>query len=273
MCHRLGNLPPFFFTVLVIRGIGLYVWAAWRCGAGIGRRQKAETGRKMAQKITGLRRLKHFILNGFIRAPIELALLMPYGLRVRFMGAMMRHVIAPFTGYRRRALDNLALIWPEMPLSERRRIAAGACENAGRALIENYATRDLIARMKDVPIEGPGYEALRQAQAQGRPVILMTGHFGNYEAARAALVSRGFQIGGLYRPMVNAYFNAHYERTMQAFGGPVFAQGRQGTTGFVRHLKAGGHLVLLHDQKVTGGSWIDFLGQPAQTATSAAELA
>lgn len=227
----------------------------------------------MAQTITGLRRLKHLVLNALIRTPIELALLLPYGVRVRFMGWTMRWIIAPLAGYRKRADENLAMIWPDLPLADRNRIAAAACDNAGRTLIENYSTDELIARMKEVPITGAGFAALAKAQAEGRPVILSSGHFGNYQAVRAALMSRGYKVGGLYRPMVNAYFNAHYLRTMQAFGGPFFAQGRQGTTGFVRHLKAGGHLGLLHDQKVAGGALIDFLGHPAQTAVSAAELA
>ena len=72
--------------------------------------------------------------------------------------------------------------------------------------------------------------------------------------------------------MRNRYFNSHYVRTMEAFGGPVFPQGRSGTAGFVRHLKAGGLLVLLFDQSAKGAQ-IDFLGKPARTALSAAELA
>ncbi len=72
--------------------------------------------------------------------------------------------------------------------------------------------------------------------------------------------------------MSNRYFNAHYVRTMEAFGGPIFPQGRAGTTGFVKHLKAGGLLVLLFDQRA-GSDYIDFLGEPARTALSAAELA
>ena len=40
----------------------------------------------------------------------------------------------------------------------------------------------------------------------------------------------------------------------------------------MRHLKAGGLLVLLFDQHAAGEA-IDFLGQPALTALSAAELA
>ncbi|HBR39360.1 MAG TPA: lauroyl acyltransferase, partial [Sulfitobacter pontiacus] len=64
-----------------------------------------------------------------------------------------------------------------------------------------------------------------------------------------------------------------YVQTMEAFGGPVFPQGRRGTAGFVRHLKEGGQLVLLFDQHVFGAPALDFLGQPANTALSAAELA
>ena len=60
---------------------------------------------------------------------------------------------------------------------------------------------------------------------------------------------------------------------MERFGGPVFPQGRKGTAGFVRHLKKGGQLVLLFDQHVQFAPILDFMGAPARTALSAAELA
>ena len=186
---------------------------------------------------------------------------------------MMRRVIGPLAGYRDRALENLALVWPDRPLAEREAIAAASLDNAGRTLIENYSTRAFTRRAAGLEPTGPGYPALLAAREAKRPVILVSGHFGNYEAARAALVARGFQIGGLYRNLSNRYFNAHYVRTMEAFGGPVFPQGRAGTAGFVRHLKAGGQLVLLFDQDVSSAPPLDFLGQPARTALSAAELA
>lgn len=214
-----------------------------------------------------------FAANVVLRLLIRIALWLPYEVRVRMMGMLTRRIIAPLVGYRRRARNNLAMIWPTMPKADRHAIADACCDNAGRTLIENYSTRELMARMADTPITGPGFPALQVARAAGRPAILVSGHFGNYEAARAALVGHGYQIGGLYRPMRNAFFNDHYVRTMEAFGGPVFPQGRQGTAGFVRHLKAGGQLVLLFDQNVHGAPLLDFLGKPAATATSAAELA
>ena len=218
-------------------------------------------------------RLDHFLVNLAARGLIGLALALPYPWRVGFTGWLMRRVIGPFAGYDRRARENLALIWPGKPQAERNAIAAASLDNAGRTLIENYSTRAFTARARSIEPEGPGYGALIAARNDKRPVILVSGHFGNYEAARAALVARGFDIGGLYRNLSNRYFNAHYVKTMQAFGGPVFPQGRAGTAGFVRHLKEGGQLVLLFDQDVPGAPALPFLGHPARTALSAAELA
>ncbi len=217
--------------------------------------------------------LRHWLQNAVVRGLIRLALVVPYERRVPMFGALLRRVVAPLIGYRQRALDNLELIWPQMPLSERKAIADAVADNAGRTLIENYSSAEFFSRMRQIKPIGPGFSALQEAAKQGRPAILVSGHFGNYEAARASLAAHGFAVGGLYRPMINPYFNRHYVRTMEAFGGPIFAQGRKGTAGFVRHLRAGGQLVLLFDQRVDGAPWIDFLGRPARTSLSAAELA
>ncbi|MEQ6202756.1 lauroyl acyltransferase [Sulfitobacter sp. HNIBRBA2951] len=215
----------------------------------------------------------HYASNLVIVGLIRAALMLPYATRVRFMGAVVERAIGPLAGYRKAALKNLALIWPQMPQSERDAIASRCLNNVGRTFIENYSSRDFPKRLADNPLTGDGAAALEAAVAEGRPVVLVTGHYGNYEATRAALVARGLNIGGLYRDMKNPYFNAHYVKTMEAFGGPVFPQGRRGTAGFVRHLKDGGQLVLLFDQHVFGAPEFDFLGQPANTAPSAAELA
>lgn len=218
-------------------------------------------------------RLDHFLVNLAARGLIGLALALPYRWRVGFGGWLVRRVVGPLAGYRTRARANLALIWPDRPEAERNAIAEAALDNAGRTLIENYSAAAFQTRAAATEPQGPGYGALIAARDAGRPVILVSGHFGNYEAARAALVARGFEIGGLYRNLRNRYFNAHYVRTMEAFGGPVFPQGRAGTAGFVRHLKAGGQLVLLFDQDMATGVALPFLGRPARTALSAAELA
>lgn len=219
-----------------------------------------------------MRNVVHYLSNALIVGVIRLGLAMPYAVRVRSVGWLVQHVIGPVAGYRKRALDNLAMIWPDMPHKRRQEIASACLNNVGRTFIENYSAKDFPKRMAQNALHGPGVDALKEAAQKGQAVILVTGHFGNYEATRAALVASGYNFGALYRNMKNPYFNPHYVKTME-FAGPIFAQGRKGTAGFVRHLKSGGQLVLLFDQHVQFAPILDFMGAPARTALSAAELA
>lgn len=214
----------------------------------------------------------HFAQNLAVRGLIGIVLAVPYRWRVPLMGWILRKPLARVTGYHQRIMANLALIWPEMPLSEHLKIASQCLDNAGRSLIESYSGEEFVQRVAQITPQGPGAEALAQAKAEGRAVILSSGHLGNYEAARACLVQHGYDVGGLYRPMRNRYFNAHYIRTMEQFGPTMFPQGRKGTAGFVKHLKSGNALVLMMDPRSPGAE-IEFLGHPAQTSLSAAELA
>ena len=213
-----------------------------------------------------------WLADRVLRAVIGVVMRMPYEQRVPAMGRILRGGIAPLAGYRKRAERNLAMIYPAMPAQQRREIANGCCDNFGRTLIENYSWREFGRRLQATQATGAGLEALADAAAQKRPVIFVTGHFGNHEAPRHILTALGHNIGGLYRPMGNTFFNAHYAQTMTSWGGPVFAQGRKGTMGFVRHLKSGGMGTLLFDVSASGPA-IPFLGQPAHTATSAADIA
>ncbi len=208
-----------------------------------------------------------------LRGLIGTAMRMPYAQRVPFMGAALRRVIGPLAGYRRRAESHLGYIYPDMPDDVRRRVADGVCDNFGRTLIENYSWSELGKRLATTDATGSGLEHIARAKSDGQPVIFVTGHFGNHETPRHVLTRMGYDVGGLYRPMTNAYFDAHYAPTMTAWGGPVFAQGRRGTMGFARHLKSGGMGTLLFDVASSSGTPIQFMGQSAKTATSAADLA
>lgn len=207
-----------------------------------------------------------------LRGLIGTVLRLPYETRVPMMGSALRRAIGPLVGYFKRAEENLALIYPDMPDAERRALAEACCDNFGRTLIENYSWQEFGARLADTTPTGAGLDPLADAAAAKRPVIFVTAHFGNHEAPRQVLTAMGHTIGGLYRPAQNQYFNAHYAKTMTSWGGPVFEQGRRGTMGFARHLKSGGMGTLLFDVAAKGPR-IPFLGRPAHTATSAADIA
>lgn len=214
-----------------------------------------------------------WIIDRTLRGIIRTAMALPYARRVRWFGAMVERGVAPLAGYRKRAEEQLAFIWPDMDASARRVLANRVCNNFGRTMIENYSGADFAQQISSATVGGAGLDPLAQAKAQGRPVLFVTGHFGNHEAPRQALVQRGYTIGGLYRPIANPYFNAHYAQNMLEMSGDVFPQGRKGTVGFVRMLKAGGMGTLLFDVRATGFAKIPFMGQPAHTATSVADIA
>ncbi len=213
------------------------------------------------------------VTNAAARGVIGLALALPYRWRVPLMGWVAARIAAPLAGWDKRVRANLAHVMPDLPEAEVRRMVRRVPDNIGRALIETYSGDTFRARLRDAPLNGPGVAALEAAHRGGRPVLFITGHFGNYEAARAALTMRGYTVGGLYNPMENPLFNAHYTRAMAALGEPIFPRSRKGMARMVRHVRGGGMVGLIVDQFIRHGTPLDFLGKPALTALSAAEMA
>jgi KDO2-lipid IV(A) lauroyltransferase len=217
--------------------------------------------------------LRHRLQDRALRGLIWLLLCLPYRWRVPLCGWVMSRVIAPVAGYRRRVRENLAMVLPDLDPGEVSRIARAVPDNVGRTVIEIYSGAEFIARAASQPLTGGGVAALETAHRSGRPVILVTGHFGNYDASRAALIARGYRVGALYMPMANRSFNEHYVRAISGIGTPLFPRGRAGLAGMVRHLRSGGMLGMLVDQYMRHGEALTFFGRPALTALSAAELA
>ncbi|MEJ6388978.1 lysophospholipid acyltransferase family protein [Gymnodinialimonas ulvae] len=207
------------------------------------------------------------------RALIWGALRLPHRLRVAGMGWVFSRLLGPLSGRSAQAQRNLAMVFPEMPAPERRRIARAVTDNVGRVVMENYATADQMTRARHWQPHGPGWDAAEAARAEGRPILFISGHFGNYQAGRAALNARGYQMGGLYRPLNNDFLNDHYVATIEHVGGGAFSRDRRGLAGFVKHLRGGGHGAILIDQYFYGGPIHDFLGHPAPTSPAAAEMA
>ncbi|KUF11499.1 lysophospholipid acyltransferase family protein [Pseudoponticoccus marisrubri] len=199
--------------------------------------------------------------------------LLPVRTRLRLTSWLFRRVFAPALGYHARVAGNLDHVWPGTPDDEKRRIAEAAIDNLARALIENYDPQEMLARGAAYPVGGPGLAAFEAARAEGRPVVLLSGHYGSPVCARCALVARGYEVGGLLRAMSNPYSNARYVQNYRDVGEPVFVQGPGGLKALLRHVRGGGVLAMLFDVFDSSGVPIDFLGQPAPTVTSPADIA
>ncbi|MGB0688960.1 MAG: lysophospholipid acyltransferase family protein, partial [Paracoccaceae bacterium] len=145
--------------------------------------------------------------------------------------------------------------------------------NIGKTIIELFSPKDIVALAKKTEIEGPGLSVLAQAAKEGRSVICVSGHFGNYDVARAALIAQGFDLGALYRRLNNKVFHRYYFDNITTTGTPMFERGRPGLGDMVRHIKNGRPLAMLIDQHMDDGAALQFFGQTAYTALSAAQMA
>ncbi len=216
---------------------------------------------------------KYYVTNLFLKGVIGGMRLLPYERRIATMGKIVQ-LLAPLVGYRTRVRRNLKLTCPDLTDAQVDRICNAVPDNAGRAIMEHFSSDGFIERQSKAVVTGPGVATLDAAAAEGRPVMIITAHFGHYLAARVALQKRiGKPIGCLYRRMANPYFNKMYVDAFYKTGAPMFEQGRRGMVEMVRTLKSGGIIAIVSDLHAQGGEELTFFGKPAVTSVLNAELA
>lgn len=206
-------------------------------------------------------------------ALIGVARALPARARLAFASAFARTLVTLVPSLRARVEGNLRMIFPDMPAAERRRIRGEMADSFGRTMIEVMTPADFEARADWTGPEGPGWAVLKEARAQGRGALLVSGHFGQWQAVRAALKAHGIESGALIRPVKNPWLNRDYIACVEAGGRPVVGRDSTGLRELVRHLRGGEVMAILLDQYTKRGISIDFLGHPAPTGTFVAELA
>jgi len=204
---------------------------------------------------------------------VWLLLRLPFRMRVRLAGWIGSTLIARFSSIRRRVLVAVRHFLPELPAAQAERIASEVPGNLARMMVEILSADDLAELAATLPIDGPGLAALDDAHARTRPAILVSGHFGNYDAWRLALIARGFNIGGYFKELGSPALNEHYVRAVSASGAPMFPDTGEGRKSLIRFLRSGGMLGILIDLDRPNGVLLNFLGKPTRTVLSMAEMA
>ena len=189
-------------------------------------------------------------------------------------GALAR-AVGPLLAVSRVAEVNLRLAMPELDPAARRRVVRGVWETLGRTIGE-LSNLDRLHRSA----AGPGWEIEGEAHVQailaaGGPAIMVSGHLGNWELLTPVGAACGLRVGGFYR----AAANPHVDRLIGTFRGrampgvPLFAKGAAGGRAAFAHLRAGGVLGILADQKLNDGIAATLFGHRAMTAQAAASFA
>jgi KDO2-lipid IV(A) lauroyltransferase len=119
---------------------------------------------------------------------------------------------------------------------------------------------------------GPKEETIRELLRGPRPLLIVTGHFGNWELAGYGLGVLGFKTHAVARPLDNPFLDRILNSVRQSSGQTILP--KKDLPGIQRALAGGGKIAVLADQSAgPRGLAVDFFGRGASTSKGVAILA
>ena len=98
-----------------------------------------------------------------------------------------------------------------------------------------------------------------------RPLVVISGHLGNFELGGYMLALHGFPTHTIARPLDNVYLD-HFVNQFRGRTGQFMLPKQGSGPEIAELLDRGGTLILLGDQHAgAGGCWVNFFGKPAST--------
>ena len=206
---------------------------------------------------------------GLVAVMVAFACL-PVGL-ASAVGGFLGRSIGPRLSTSRVARRNLRRAWPGNSEAENERIIRAMWDNLGRAVAENPHLGRICAAGSG-RVEIVNGEAIAALLAAGRPSLLFGGHFANWEVGPTTIHRlMGSALLSVYRAANNPWVDWLQRRGLRAR--LAVAKGAQGGRALIRHLRRGGHVAMLVDQKLNDGIAVPFFGRDAMTAPAIARLA
>ncbi|MFL2801398.1 MAG: lysophospholipid acyltransferase family protein [Paracoccaceae bacterium] len=175
--------------------------------------------------------------------------------------------------YRKRVFNNLKLIYPKMSDIEKKKFLYKFSKNLGLTFSE-FLFNEEYHKYQQIKLQSyTQIMEILEAININRPVLIVSGHIGPWEAVRALLKRNGIETAAIYRKSSNIFYQPYHHKAIEAGGKPIFQVGRKGTTAMIKYLKQGGVVCMMIDQAVSEGKYINFMGYPAKTSFAIADIA
>lgn len=177
--------------------------------------------------------------------------------------------------HRERALGNLRRSFPDMPEARRRVLARRSMQQMFMLFVEMLFTTRLVRI--DTWRQYVELDHFKQTLAllldKRRGLIMLTGHYGNWEILGYVLATLGFETTSVARPLDNPYVN-DYVLGVRERQGQKIVDKKGATTEVTALLERGGTVGFIADQNAgSKGIFVDFFGRKASTYKSIGLLA
>jgi KDO2-lipid IV(A) lauroyltransferase len=226
--------------------------------------------------ITTLRRRVRSRLVIWLRAPVVVLFgVLPWSAAQRFGAGLGRLAYWIARRDRRRSLEHLAIAFPELSETQRSALSKAGFRHLGMAVGELLHIRHRPPAEASRHVQVEGFEEIERLRQQERPILILTGHCGNWELISTANHSHGLGLAAIARQFEDADlhastvdFRAHLGSETIARSSPTASRQLLGV------LRARGALAILIDQDIDAeGAFVPFFGRLAHTSLGAAQLA
>lgn len=192
------------------------------------------------------------------------------------LGGWLARNLGPKLPVSRVADGNLRQAFADFSEADRKRIIRAVWDNLGRNVTELPHLAALHRSSAGAGWEIEGESHIDAVRAAGGRALFFSGHLGNWEMILPIAVSLGLPVSGFYRAASNARTDSVIQGLREKALGPgvtLFAKGPQGARAALTHLRGGGSLGMLVDQKMNDGIAVPFFGRIAMTAPALARFA
>jgi KDO2-lipid IV(A) lauroyltransferase len=125
-------------------------------------------------------------------------------------------------GYRKKVVkDNLALVFPEKSLKERDKIARQFFKHLCDIIVETIKALTISEKEIRKRFVVTNAEILDEYYRKNRSILLMAGHYGNWEWSGILNKLMDFEAHAVYKPLDSKQFDALVKKTREHFGGTI----------------------------------------------------
>ena len=170
---------------------------------------------------------------------IKIMKLFKYQSRILISSKIISFILRNTPKYKKRAFNNLSLIYPEMSVFEKNTFLKNFSNNLGLTFSE-FLFNEEYHKYQNVKLNDDSQiTEIIEAIKINRPVLIVSGHIGPWEAVRALFKRNGIETAAVYRKSKNIFYQPYHHNSIEAGGKPIFQVGRTGTTAMIKYLKQG----------------------------------